>query len=40
MNQKLNFKNNVQINDKKNNLIIYSDKINYNLNKQKIFGRR
>ena len=38
--EKLNFKKNVKINDKKNNLIIYSDKINYDLNNQKIFGSR
>ena len=37
--EKLNFTNKVKIDDKKNNLIIYSDKINYDLNNQKIFGQ-
>tara|TARA_X000000950_G_scaffold282381_1_gene381101 strand:+ start:1096 stop:3456 length:2361 start_codon:yes stop_codon:yes gene_type:complete len=35
---KINFTNKVKIDDKKNNLIIYSDKINYDLSEQKIFG--
>ena len=36
---KLDFVNNVYIKDKKNNLIIYSDKINYDINNQIIFGQ-
>ena len=35
---KINFTNKVKIDDKKNNLIIYSDKINYDLSSQKILG--
>ena len=36
---KINFTNKVKIDDKKNNLIIYSDKINYDLSSQKILGK-
>ena len=36
---KLDFVNNVYIKDKKNNLVIYSDKINYDINNQIIFGQ-
>ena len=36
---KLDFIDNVDIKDKKNNLIIYSDKINYDINNQIIFGQ-
>ena len=35
---KINFTNKVKIDDKKNNLIIKSDKINYDLSSQKILG--
>ena len=35
----INFTNKVNIDDKKNNLIIYSDKIDYHISKQKIFGQ-
>ena len=34
----INFDNKVLIDDKKNNLIIYSDEINYDVSNQKIFG--
>ncbi len=36
---KINFTNKVNIDDKKNNLLIYSDKIDYDINNQKIFGQ-
>ena len=37
-NRKINFLNNIKIDDKKNNLIISSDKINYDLSNKKILG--
>ena len=36
----VDFIDKVRINDKKNNLIIYSNKINYDVTKQKIIGER
>ena len=35
----INFASKVSIDDKKNNLIIYTDNIYYDINKQKIFGK-
>ena len=37
--EKLILQTKLNIDDKKNNLIIYSDKINYDVNNQKIFGQ-
>ena len=36
---KINFTDKVNIDDKKNGLVIYSNKIDYDINSQKIFGQ-